>query len=168
MILHSEDRQPLVPQSFQSLIVQVDVTRLDVGGQSRRIDGKTVVLSRDLDFAGLLVADRVVGAAMAELELEGLGAKRLSQELVAQANPEDRNAAGSAPSLINDRSIVVASARGRGSPGPFEMKIPSGSASRIASAGALPGMTVTLHPILTRWRRMFHFMPKSSATTRGR
>ena len=64
--------------------------------------------------------------------------------------------------------MSVASASGRGSPGPFERKIPSGWASRIASADAEPGMTVTLQPISTRWRRMFHFMPKSRATTCGR
>ena len=48
------------------------------------------------------------------------------------------------------------------------MKMPSGCDSRIASAGAVPGMTVTLQPISTRCRRMFHFIPKSSATTCGR
>ena len=60
-----------------------------VGG----VDGEAVVLRRDLDLAGRLVADRVIGAAVAELELEGLGAERLAEELMAQADPEDRDAA---------------------------------------------------------------------------
>ena len=66
------------------------------------------------------------------------------------------------------RSVAVAAVRGRGSPGPFEMKIPSGSTARIESADAEPGMTVTLQPISTRWRKIFHFIPKSRATTCGR
>ena len=65
---------------------------LDVGGQRRGVDGEAVVLRRDLDLAGLLVADRVIGAAVAELELERLGAERLAEELMAQADPEDRDA----------------------------------------------------------------------------
>ena len=93
VILDAEDRQPLVPQPFEGLVVQVDVAGLDVGGQRGGVDGEAVVLRRDLDLAGPLVADRVIGAAVAELELEGLGAERLAEELVAQADPEDRDAA---------------------------------------------------------------------------
>ena len=32
----------------------------------------------------------------------------------------------------------------------------------------MPGTTVTLQPVSTRWRMIFHFMPKSRATTCGR
>ena len=38
----------------------------------------------------------------------------------------------------------------------------------MALAEIEPGTAVTRQPISTRWRRMFHFMPKSSATTCGR
>ena len=93
VILDAEDRQALVPQSLEGLVVQVDVTGLDVGGQRGRVDGEAVVLGRDLDLAGRLVADRVVGASVAELELEGLRAEGLAEELMAQADPEDRDAA---------------------------------------------------------------------------
>ena len=52
-------------------------------------DGEAVVLRRDLDDAGTQVLDRVVGAPVTELELEGLEAERLRQELVPQADAED-------------------------------------------------------------------------------
>ena len=169
MILDAEDGQTLVPHPFERLVVQVDMGQLDVAGKGRRVDGEPVVLSRDLDLAGLLVPDGVVGASVAELELERRGAEGLAQKLVAQADPEDRNPAsfggGADQCLERVRSPCTS---GRGSPGPLEMKMPSGRRSRIASADAEPGMTVTLQPISTRCRRMFRFMPKSSATTCGR
>ena len=129
VILNAEDRQALVPQALEGLIVEVDVARLDVGGQRRRVDGEAVVLGGDLDLAGRLVADRVIGAAVAELELEGLGAEGLAEELMAQADPEDRDATrfGGGADQRPQRGRRPRSS-GRGSPGPLEMKIPSGSA----------------------------------------
>jgi len=93
VILNAEDRQAFVPQPFQRLVVQIDVTELDVGGQPGRVDCEAVVLGRDLDLARRLIPDRVIGASMTELELEGLGAKCLAEELMAQANPENRYSA---------------------------------------------------------------------------
>ena len=92
------------------------------------IDGEAVVLRGDLDLAGRLVADRVIGAAVAELELEGPGAEGLAEELVAQADPEDRDAArlGGGPDQRPQGGRRFGQS-GRGSPGPFERKIPSGS-----------------------------------------
>ena len=60
-------------------------------GSVGRIDGEAVVLGRDLDLAGRLVAHRVIGAPMAEFELECLGTERLAEELMAQADSEDRD-----------------------------------------------------------------------------
>ena len=48
---------------------------------------KTVVLARDLGPAGGQVLDRMVGTVMAELELVGLQADRLAQQLVTEADP---------------------------------------------------------------------------------
>src|SRR5579885_3588563 len=73
MILDAEDGQPLVAEPLERLVVQVDVARLDVRRQRRRVDGEPVILRGDLDLARPLVPNRVVGAAMAELELEGPG-----------------------------------------------------------------------------------------------
>ena len=54
-----------------------------------RAHREAVVLRRDLDHAGTQVLDRVVGAAVAELELVGVQAERQSEELVAEADAED-------------------------------------------------------------------------------
>ena len=169
MVLDAEDRQPRVPEAFEGLVVEVDVARLDVGGQGGGVDGEAVVLGGDLDLAGALVADRVVGAAVAELELEGLGAEGLAQELVAQADAEDRDAArlGGGPDqgLAAWRSPRPA---GAGSPGPFERKMPSGWCRGSPRPGSSRGRPSPGSRDSTRWRGMFHFIPKSSATTCGR
>src|SRR5690606_6929567 len=50
-----------------------------------------MVLGRDLNLAGQQVQYRLVGAAVSEFQLEGLCAARESEELVTQANAENRN-----------------------------------------------------------------------------
>ena len=51
-----------------------------------------MVLRGDLDPAGFEVFHRLVAAAVAELQLEGLPAKGLAKNLVAETYPEDRQA----------------------------------------------------------------------------
>src|SRR5438309_840265 len=92
MVLDAEDRQSTMAEPFERLVVQVDVAGLDVGRQGGGVDGEPVVLRRDLDLAGALVADRMVGTAVAELQLERPGPERLAEQLVAQADAEDRRA----------------------------------------------------------------------------
>ena len=127
MVLHAEDRQALVPQALERLIVEVDVAQLDVGWKSGGIDREAMILGGDLDLAGRLVADRVVGAAVAELELEGLAAEGLAENLVPEADAEDRESLATrrrcesrsaAPGLLRTSAP--------GSPGPFDRKMPSG------------------------------------------
>ena len=146
MILDAENRQAMVPEPFQSLVVEIDVAGLDLGRQGRGIDRKAVVLRCDLDLTGLLVPDRMIGATVAELELECASAEGLAQELMSQADAEDGNTPAPAAVRINVRKVSVASVRAAGSPGPLEMKIPSGSYARIDSAVAEPGETVTWKP----------------------
>ena len=50
--------------------------------------GEAVVLRRDVDLARLEVLDRVVGAAVAERQLERLEPDRAAQELVAEADAD--------------------------------------------------------------------------------
>ena len=67
----------------------VEVHVRDLGpGDGLVAHGEPVVLRRDLDHPGAQVLDRVVGAAVAELELEGLHAERLRQKLVPEADAE--------------------------------------------------------------------------------
>src|SRR4051795_5436825 len=51
---------------------------------------EAMVLRGDLDAAGLEVLDRVVAAAVAEGQLEGLQAHRAAQQLMAEADAERR------------------------------------------------------------------------------
>ena len=91
VVLHAEDGKALVPQSLEGLVVQIDVSGLDVGGERIRVDGEPVILGRDFDSAGRLVADGVVGSPVAELELERGPAERLAEELMSQADSKDRD-----------------------------------------------------------------------------
>ena len=127
VVLDAEDRQPLVPQALEGLVVQVDVAGLDVGGQRGRIDGEAVVLGGDLDLAGSLVADRVIGAAVAELELEGLAAEGLAEESDGPGRCRRSGCrATRRPCGSGSGASAVASDEAPGSPGPLERKMPSG------------------------------------------
>ena len=56
-----------------------------------------VVLGRDLDHAGVEVADRVVRPVVAEPQARRLGARRSADDLMAEADPEQR------PAVVDDR-----------------------------------------------------------------
>ena len=47
----------------------------------------------DFDFAGFQIFDRLIGAAMTELQFECFSTERLPENLMAETNPENRNAA---------------------------------------------------------------------------
>ncbi len=80
VILHAENRQAPVSQAFERLIVEIHVAWLDVGRQGARVNSEAVVLGGDLDLAGRLIPNRVVGPAVSKLELECLGPECLAQE----------------------------------------------------------------------------------------
>ena len=153
--------QRLVPHAFERVVVEVDVRRLDVARAAS--SGSTakpwfcVVIST---LPGPLVQHRLVGAAVAELELERLRPERQAEQLMAEADAEDRLLAEQVAGWCRSRSR-----RRPGSPGPLERKMPSGLWRSTSSAVAVPGTTVTWQPTCVRQRRMFHFMPKSMATT---
>ena len=72
----AERPSPSAPGSSPSIV------RLAAGSEHR----EAVVLGGDLDAAALQVLDRVVGAAVAEGQLEGLEAERPAEQLVAEAD----------------------------------------------------------------------------------
>src|SRR5258706_13786576 len=59
--------------------------------QRFRIHAKTVVLRSDFDLIGQEIFHRMVRTVMAELQLERFAAERQATNLVAEANPENRN-----------------------------------------------------------------------------
>src|SRR5699024_6036423 len=82
------------------VVVEADVG--DLGGTEWRVEfliqaaggrgeGETVVLGGDRDLAGLEILHRHVGAAVAELQLVGVQAEGAAEDLVAEADTEERN-----------------------------------------------------------------------------
>jgi hypothetical protein len=95
VILHAEERQILVAHAFVGSVVQIDVRDFDIAGwQGLRIHAKTMVLRGDFHLAGEQILDRVIGAMVAEFQLEGLAPQGEAAELMAQADPENGDAAG--------------------------------------------------------------------------
>ena len=83
VVLDRHDGQRPVADALYGAVVQVDVAYLDLRGQAVGVDGVAVVLGGDVDAAGREVPDWVVGAAVAEFQLEGLGAEGAGEDLVA-------------------------------------------------------------------------------------
>ena len=92
VVLDAECGQVSAAQALHGVVVEVDVG--DVGtGYGAVGHTEVVVLAGDLHRSGGQVAHRVVAAVVAEGELVGLPAQRRGQELVAQADAEDRHLA---------------------------------------------------------------------------
>ena len=90
VVLDREDRQPAMTKAFQRAVIQVDVSRLQVAGQIVKPDGEAVVLRGDFHSGSALIEDGLVGPAMAELQFESLTSECQAQELMPQADAEDR------------------------------------------------------------------------------
>lgn len=89
VILHAEDGMPAMAHTFQRAVVEIEVGRLDVGGQRVRGDGEAVILRGNFDLACAAIEDRMIGATMAKLQLERLRTQGQTQELMAQTDAED-------------------------------------------------------------------------------
>ena len=124
-------------------------------GSDCRVHGKTVVLRGDFHPAGFQILDRLVGAAMAELQLEGLSAKRLAENLVAEANPENRDAA--CPPASSPRARCNRAPPGRR--GRWREKCPAGLCLSASAAVAVAGNTCVAKPCCRSRRRMLYFIP---------
>ena len=77
MVLDAEGRLLAVAQPFDGAVEQRQMRDFQGVGKAVRIDDEAVVLAGNLDTAGGEVLDRMIGAAMAEFELEGFGALSL-------------------------------------------------------------------------------------------
>ena len=98
MVLDAEDGTLFMHQSLHRPVVQIEVGETEV--RSPRYlplfsgnDGESMVLRRDFDRVPIQVANRVISAVMAKREFVGLSAEGTSDQLVAQADPENRNTA---------------------------------------------------------------------------
>src|SRR4051812_39031682 len=90
VVLHAAGGDVEQAQPLDGAVVEVDVRELglaEVRLQARAwlaADREAVVLRRDRDPVGAQVLDRVVGAAVAERELERLEPDRAREQLVAE------------------------------------------------------------------------------------
>ena len=139
----------------------VTASTVGVPRPRRRVHREAVVVAGDRDGAGGEVLDRLVHAPVAERHLVGASAEREPQQLVPQADPEDRDLAEQVATRPRRRTAVAA-----GSPGPFERNTPSKPPAAISAAGVCAGKTVVSMPWAASSRRMFRFMPRSTAATR--
>ena len=107
-------------EALDDVVVEVDVADLDAPEAARRlvelaldrrVDGEAVVVRGDLDAAGGLVEHRLVDAAVAEGQLVGAEAERAAEQLVAEADAEERQAVVAARPQQLD--VVVGCRRGR-------------------------------------------------------
>mmetsp|Transcript_53303 Transcript_53303/g.125259 ORF Transcript_53303/g.125259 Transcript_53303/m.125259 type:complete len:315 (-) Transcript_53303:5901-6845(-) len=90
--LEAERRLVSAGDALQRAVEQADVSGAQVGRQRVGVHRETVVLAGDADAATVQVLDRMVGAVVAELHLEGLGARGQRQDLMPEADAKDRYA----------------------------------------------------------------------------
>lgn len=87
VVLHGEDGAVLEAQSFDGLVVEVDLG--DDGAVFFEFffgGGEAVVLGGDGDFSSFEVFDGLVTAAVPEFEFEGFGAEGVGDDLMPEAN----------------------------------------------------------------------------------
>ena len=153
MVLHREGVGVGRLQPLAHAVVEVDVGHRGDPGEAVGGDGEVVVLAGDLDLPGRHVLHRVVGAVVAERQLDRRPAERRRQQLVAEADAEHRHRR--AEQLGDDAAAPATQA---GSPGPLDRKMPSGSRASTSAAGVVAGTTSTV-PSRLRWRRIVRLMP---------
>ena len=85
-------------------VVQVQMGRLHRVSEGIGIRRVAVVLARDLHPPGAQVPHRMVGAVVTELQLERPPPQRQGEDLVPEADPEDRHPADE-PADLSDRVI---------------------------------------------------------------
>src|SRR5262249_3515269 len=91
MVLDRKRRQAAVTESLARAVVEIDVSRHPSRAFYRcRIHREAVILRRDLDLTGREIPHRVVRAVMAKGQLVRLAARGQAEDLVAEANAEDR------------------------------------------------------------------------------
>ena len=122
-----------------------------------------VVLGGHLDEAAVDVADGVVGAVVAEAQAARLGAGRPADDLVAEADPEQRPAVGDRRPGEGDRAVQPGRvARSRREDEPVDV-----GGERIGSSAAVWGRIRTRAPRRRSERTMFALSPRSTIPMSG-
>ena len=91
MVLNAERRHGAMLEAFNRVVVHIDVRDVHIiQVQTLGIDGKTVILSGNLDLLALDIEDRMVSTVVPELQLVCAPAQREPENLMSQANSENR------------------------------------------------------------------------------
>ncbi len=100
VVLDGLDRLVRVAQPLDRAVVEVELADVEAGRGRQRLadDLDLVVLGGDLDQTEVDVVDRVVRAVMPEPEAAGVGAGGPPDDLVAEADAEQR------PAVVDDRA----------------------------------------------------------------
>jgi hypothetical protein len=102
VILHAKKREIFVTHAFVGGVVQIHVGDFDVAGRKRvGIDAKAVILGSDFHLIGEQILHRMVGAVVAELQLEGFAAQSQAAELMSKADAEDGDATGELANIVD-------------------------------------------------------------------
>ena len=88
--LEAESRAVGARDALQRAVEQGAMRRPQRRRQGGLVDRKPVILARDEHASRVELRHRVIGTVMAELHLHGLRAAREPEQLVAEANAEDR------------------------------------------------------------------------------
>ena len=159
MILNGEDGQVFVAQPFYRTIIQINMGDFQLFGQTIGIDRVAVVLGGDMSASGGQFFHRMIAAAVAEFQFEGLSAEGMGDQLVAQADAHDGFFAGQSAHGID--GIIQ---QGRDLPGPGESRIPSGFSLRYFRSAGGTGHNGDRTAPLASCRRILYFSPQSKAT----
>ena len=171
VVLHGECGDVHALQAFDHVVVQIDVgdehlavlavfkRRVDLLAD-RGVDREAVVVGGDLDLAGGQILDRLVDAAVAELELVGAEAECAAEQLVAKADAEERVAG--VKYLAQQLDFGTGLFRVAG---PLEKKTPSGFRFSISAKVMVEGTTCTRQPRSAMRCGVMPLIPRSTAAT---
>src|SRR5262245_47305401 len=86
MVLHAKRGNRSVFHSFDSIVIQIEVSDFYVVRvQTFRVDGESVILCRDLHLLPLEIQNRMVSAMVTKLQFVGASAKRQTHDLMTEA-----------------------------------------------------------------------------------
>ena len=118
--LSGKERFGFVADTLVGSIIHIHKQRFPISAKSFVVYSKAMVLRRDEATVGAHLTHRLIMAAVAILQLVGLCASRLRQQLVAHADSANRLVAGRAFFIFSTVSPAMS-----GSPGPLEINNPS-------------------------------------------
>ncbi|MEY3457592.1 MAG: hypothetical protein RL215_749 [Planctomycetota bacterium] len=90
VVLDTEDWQSFMSDTFNGLVVEVDMSDFDIVREAGDIHGEAMILRSNFDAAGAFIEHGLICAAVSEAEFVGSAAEGESQQLESEADAEDR------------------------------------------------------------------------------